>query len=499
VAVRKKGTILIAEDEPEVRNYLEMALRCQGYAVELTENGEEALATLKSLNGEVSLILLDVMMPRMDGIETLRQIRATKPDLPVIMLTGVTATSKVVEAMKSGATDYLQKPISHGDLDAAIRKALSLDDNGAPQELETPAIHDIFVAGCWGGKKMPALLKLVSASDVPVLIEGETGVGKEVLARQIHNRSPRAGKPFLKLNCAALPSELVESELFGYERGAFTGAFKNKPGRFEMAEGGTILLDEIGDMDFKLQAKLLHVLQDQEFERLGGKERVRVNVRVFAATHRNLLQAIEDGCFREDLYYRLAVINLAVPPLRERTDELLPLAECLLRKHTPPGDTVPSISPALRSAMLAYRWPGNIRELENVVRKLIVLRDPDQLAQELEASTRKRNGAGAPGGTRIAIPAGSDTEPHSTTAASSAPEPEARRATGGRSESILEKVQEVKLHAERVAILAALDRTHWNRKQAAMLLKIDYKALLYKMRKLSIEEIASQREEVAAW
>jgi two-component system response regulator AtoC len=300
-----------------------------------------------------------------------------------------------------------------------------------------------------------AAIQHLALSDVPVVLRGESGVGKEVLAREIHRCSPRADAPFLKINCAALPLELLESELFGYERGAFTGALRTTPGKFEVADGGVVLLDEIGDMDYKLQAKLLHVLQDSEFQRLGGRETIRVNVRVLAATHRNLERAVAEKEFREDLYYRLNVISLEVPPLRERSEEILPLAEHFLRKHAVAGLPVPEITLELREALLAYTWPGNIRELENVVRKLLVFADADMIVQELR---RKTYGPAW---------SGQATAPQSPPFG-------------------LRSVSQAYTQAEMQAILEALHSTHWNRKRAARLLDIDYKGLLYKMRKLGI-------------
>ncbi len=482
-----RGTILVVDDDAENRHQLEMMLGCEGYAVESAADGEEALASLEKLD-DVTLVLLDVLMPRLNGIETLQRIRITNPSLPVIMLTGVTATSKVVEAMRCGASDYLLKPFSHRDLKSSIQRALACRPVSEQQKQETAQSENSYFHGAWCDQAVQVLLRQISASDVPVLLEGETGVGKEVVARRIHARSSRAAKPFLKLNCAALPSELVESELFGYERGAFTGALKNKPGRFEMAEGGTILLDEIGDMDFKLQAKLLHVLQDQEFERLGGTERVRVNVRVLAATHCDLYAAMQEGRFREDLYYRLAVVVLRVPSLRERKDEIIPLAEFLLRRHTPAGLAVPEIPPDLQQALLAHSWPGNVRELENLMRKFIVVRDHRMLVAEL--------GASATNHVRIATSA----QPPSF---ASRQHPANRQMDGAKSPravppptkiqaGILDRLDQARAEAETEAILAALHETRWNRKQAAQLLNIDYKALLYKMRKLAIEGIPVQ-------
>jgi two-component system response regulator AtoC len=303
------------------------------------------------------------------------------------------------------------------------------------------------------------------------LIQGETGCGKEVFARELHANSARAGKVFLKLNCAALPSELVESELFGYERGAFTGAFQRRAGMFELANGGTLLLDEIGDMDVRLQAKLLQVLQDKEFRRIGGKEVTKVDVRVLAATHRDLETAISEGTFRADLYYRLNVINVELPPLRERKEDIIPLTEHLLSKHAFPGSPVPAITPNLKYALTTYHWSGNVRELENMVRRLIVLRNPDLIASDLLAkAARRRLGPSAPA--RTAVPG--EMQKAASNAAPKAP--------------ILEQVTKAKQQAEAEAILAALDSTRWNRKQAAVLLQIDYKALLYKLKKLGLED-----------
>jgi two-component system response regulator AtoC len=316
-------------------------------------------------------------------------------------------------------------------------------------------------------KEIHALAGQIGWSEAPVLVQGETGSGKEVIAREFHAHSPRAKKLFLKLNCAALPSELVESELFGYERGAFTGAFQKKAGMFETADGGTILLDEIGDMDVRLQAKLLQVLQDHEFQRIGGKDMIKVDVRVMAATHRDLEKAIADRTFREDLYYRLNVINIHVPSLRERKEDILPLADFLMRKHATAGVPLPALTTELKHAMMTYQWPGNVRELENYVRKLLILRDADLIARELQNKTTRRTLAA--GGAESMI--------------RSAP---ADPASGNA--PILEQVTKAKQQAETDAILAALNSTRWNRKQAAILLKIDYKALLYKMKKLGVEE-----------
>src|SRR5690242_3441105 len=336
------GTILLGEDELEVRSYLEMALRCQGYSVEMAQDGEELLSCLQSNVGTISAVLLDLVMPRKDGFETLKEIRRIDKDLPIIVVSGASSPLNVVEAMKNGATDFLGKPISPEELRQALKNALAKRAAASqpapvPEKPAPSSSRQFFLGNSPQMREIQSVIRQIGWSEVPILIQGETGVGKEVLARELHAESPRADKPFLKLNCAALPSELVESELFGYERGAFTGAFQKKPGMFEVADGGTLLLDEIGDMDFKLQAKLLQVLQDQEFQRLGGKDTVRVDVRVLAATHQDLEKAIGERRFREDLYYRLNVINMRIPALRERKEDIVAFTEFLLKKHTPKG------------------------------------------------------------------------------------------------------------------------------------------------------------------
>jgi two-component system response regulator AtoC len=369
--------------------------------------------------------------------------------------------------MKMGATDFLCKPVAHEDLEKALTRALEMQSAASvPSIRKSAAFTKAFMGRNPRMAEVQALVGQIAWSEAPVLIQGETGTGKEVIARELHAQSPRANKGFLKLNCAALPSELVESELFGYERGAFTGAFQKKAGMFELADGGTILLDEIGDMDVRLQAKLLQVLQDREFTRIGGRETIKVDVRVMAATHRDLEAAIADRTFREDLYYRLNVINLVLPALRERTEDIVPMAEFLMRKHSTAGVPMPTITPELARAMTNYRWPGNVRELENVVRKFLILRDASGLAGELQAKAfRKRE------------------EP-----TLSRPEPIAQPAQPSLGTPILEQVTKAKQQAETDAILAALNSTRWNRKRAAALLEIDYKALLYKMKKLGVED-----------
>ncbi len=479
-------TILIAEDEPEVRNYLRLALTCRGYDVEFAQNGEEAVRCVQSGQDRFSLALLDILMPQKDGIEALREIRDISPGLPVVMLSGASSPANIVAAMKYGASDFLSKPVGHEELCRVIERALPPPPPSAPR-LVPAEFHGPMPppAGTWS-QRVEHLLRTIGSSDVPVLLQGETGVGKEVLARKLHARSPRAAGPFLKLNCAALPSELVESELFGYDRGAFTGAFKSTPGKFEMASGGTILLDEIGDMDFRLQAKLLQVLQDREFMRLGAKEVSRIDVRVMAATHCNLEEAIVESRFREDLYYRLNVIDIQIPPLRERTDEIIPLAEFFIHTHASPTEPPLEILPVLRTALLEHHLPGNVRELENVMRKYLILRNASAVATDLRASGIRRPMRGY-----SVIPALAREHPSAiavTLEPGRLPAPAAAENGAGSAPAILEHVDHAHKAAEAQAIIDALNSCLWNRKQAATVLQIDYKALLYKMRKLGIGE-----------
>jgi len=302
------------------------------------------------------------------------------------------------------------------------------------------------------------------------LFRAKQGRAKRYLPGSCTGFSPRADKPLLKVNCATLPSELIDSELFGYRRGAFTGAVQDKPGQFELADGGTILLDEIGDMDVRLQARLLTVLQDQEFYPLGGRNAVRVNVRVIAATNNDLENAVAMASFRADLYYRLNVINLYVPPLRERREDILPIAAFLLKRHAAPGTPIPRISPALERALLAYVWPGNIRELESVMRRLLIVRNEDLVIAELDRPRRNQvqtfdAGVGA----------------HSVE----------RPADSSHRHPVLEGISKAGGDAERAAIIAALESARWNRKAAAFLLGTGYKALLYRIKKLGISDINS--------
>jgi two-component system response regulator AtoC len=456
-------TVLICEEAPEVGNCLDMAVKSLGYSIQSARDGDEVLSFLQYSRVEFSLLLLDLVVPSRSGRDIVREIRVADAELPVIVVSASSSTPDVVAAMKSGATDFLSKPLAREDLARILSAAPETGNTvckSAPRNTS-----GTFRSANQSIMELESLVAQVGWSGAPVLIQGETGSGKEVLARRLHAQSTRAHKPFLKLNCAALPSELVESELFGYERGAFTGAFEKKAGIFELADGGTILLDEIGDMDVRLQAKLLQVLQDQEFRRIGGRETVKVSVRIMAATHRDLEKAIQDGSFREDLYYRLNVVVLQVPPLRERTEDIVPLGDFLIGRHADEGSRLAGIDLDLGQAMINYNWPGNVRELENYMRRLLIFGDSDAIARDLRARMSRKSPA--------------EDRPRKNHVA-----PIGR----GNGISALEQVTKVNQQAEVVAILAALDSTHWNRKQAATILKVDYKSLLYKLKKLGIDD-----------
>jgi two-component system response regulator AtoC len=452
--------------------------------VEFVENGQDILARLETSKPDV--VILDAA--QRDEFSTVREVRRAYPDLPVIVLSGSPSTSAIVRAMQSGANNVLVKPVSWEALQQAVDELLP----GTFARVGAGEARQVSAAGAWTSR-VERLLRRLSASDVPVLLRGETGSGKEVLARRIHAESMRAGEIFLKLNCAALPSELVESELFGYERGAFTGAYKCNPGKFELAHRGTILLDEIGDMDLKLQAKLLQVLQDQEFLPLGAKELKRVDVRVIAATHRDLEERVLDGSFREDLYYRLKIVSIAIPPLRERRDEIVSLASLFLEKHNQSDSAPPRLGPELRTALLDHPWPGNVRELENVMRSYLVLRDPPLVIAELkETAERSRQ--------RVVQAVESPVQVYSATCIENARDrPDEGRPEGEWSArpvvvrplhaepTELATIDDARKRAETELIVRALNSTGWVRKRAAAALGMEYRAFLYRMKKLGID------------
>jgi DNA-binding NtrC family response regulator len=366
--------ILIVDDELNMRLVLAAMLKKEGYDVTAAADGAEALRILEA--GPVAAVVTDLKMPRVDGMELLDRASRQYPDIPVIIITAHGTVATAVEALKKGALDYITKPFELEELKNVVSKAIrtrTLKEN----ELLLPP-EDIERAGIIGASQSTReifdAIKRVAPTTTTILITGETGTGKELVAEAIHRNSPRKKNPLIKINCAAIAETLMESELFGYEKGAFTGAAITKPGRFELAHKGTLFLDEVGEIPRDMQVKLLRVLQEQEFERVGGLKTIRVDVRIIAATNRNLQQSVQEGSFREDLFYRLNVFPIAVPPLRERTDDILPLVEFFVEKFNRKLDlAVTGIAPAVMDMFLRYPWPGNIRELENLIERMMLL------------------------------------------------------------------------------------------------------------------------------
>ncbi len=460
----QKANILLVDDEPGMLRYIRTLLEVDDYKVETASTGEEAVQRVqKGLRPD--LILLDLVMPGIDGLQTLEQIRQIHSTAKVVMLSCVTDTRKVVQSIRLGAHDYITKPFQKAELDAVIDQCLGTNPQNYPGEVEELNDDTFFVAASPAMRKLRSQAALVANVDIPVLMLGESGTGKEVMARLIHKLSPRAHRTFLKVNCAAVPGDLLESELFGYEPGAFTGATHSKPGKFELCNKGTILLDEIGEMPYGLQAKLLHVLQDQQFSRLGSRSMVKVDVRILAATNINIPEALACKRLREDLYYRLNAFTLNVPPLRERKEEIPILLKHFMSRMAERYARPPlPLSPELVQACLEYTWPGNLRELSNFIKRYLVLADEKAAISELHP---KSDGAGAH--------IGSESE-------------EGSAAAGGGLKSLARTAKD---EAEAEAIAKALDATNWNRKQAAALLKISYKALLYKIRQYGLAEANS--------
>jgi len=378
--------VLIVEDDEPAAELVRMFLQSQGHRVEVVRSGRAALARL-AVAPLPDVVLLDMVMPEMSGIETLRRYRAAGGSVPVIMVSGLDEPQAVVGAMRAGANDWVTKPLNSEDLLERLDRVV--EQNPVRASTSTSVLTQVGVPARALGvsaamRRIESLLDRVADADVPILITGESGVGKDVVARELHARSNRRERVFVKINCAALPENLLESELFGYERGAFTGAQRAKPGQFELADGGTLFLDEIGEMPAPLQAKLLQALQDGEFYRVGGQKKVRVDVRVIVATNVNLEKAIADGRFREDLYYRLNVVQVRVPPLRERREDIPTLLQTFIERYGRRyGRTGADVPAEVVQRFLAYDWPGNVRELENLVRRLMVLRDPSYVYAEM--------------------------------------------------------------------------------------------------------------------
>ena len=458
--------LLAVDDDPNLREWFATLGARLGYELEFAENAATALEAFQRRKPD--LVTLDVRLSGTSGLETLKALRELDSEVPVVMLSGQGQTPVIVQAMRAGATDFLRKPFEPEELEVACRKALEKGQlerevarlrEQAPKALaeerpcflfsDNPKMH-----------RIEELIEHVADTDITVLIRGESGTGKELVARSLHEHSVRPQGPFVKVNCAALPSELLESELFGYEKGAFTGAQRRKLGKFELAHGGTVFLDEISEMKPAIQAKLLQVLQDGQFSRLGGEGDVQVDARVIAATNRNLEEDVAQGRFREDLFYRLNVVSIKIPPLRQRSDEIPTLVDHFLRIYCRAyGKEDRTLSESLMGAFQRYTWPGNVRELENLVKRFVVLGSEQSLLEELATRVARKPEA---------VPKLTELD---------------RYVAGEVDRVNLKRLgREAAQRAEKRLIEKVLQRTRWNRREAAEILQISYKALLYKMK-----------------
>lgn len=451
--------ILIVDDEPSMRANLSELLEGEGYAVELASNGKEAIKKTKDYHPVV--VLMDIKMPRLSGIEALHAIKEYDSSIPVIIFTAYGTNEKPIEAIKAGAFDYLEKPFDIDEflnvINSAVRqykKVKTLDnDNVIPSKSDWVAKEQHIVGA---SKKMQEILKLVgkiAPKSATVLIEGESGSGKEVIADAIHRHSNRANGPLIKINCGALPESLLESELFGHEAGAFTDANQRRLGRFELADGGTIFLDEVNTLKPSTQIKLLRVLQHFTFERVGGEKTIKTDARIIAATNKSLKQEVKNGNFREDLFYRLNVLNISIPPLRERLEDIEPLTKFFLQKYAPKSEIV--ISPEALEYLKSYHWPGNVRELENIIERATILMNGKILEKK-----------------DLSISLKSDIsniyESHT-----------------GKGDIPMQKILE---NVEKDLILKGLHRTKWNKTKAAKLLGINRRLLYSKIEQYGITQ-----------
>ena len=456
--------ILVIDDEANLRKVLAAMLRRDGFDVTVAADGEQGLAEFHK-NG-ADIVVTDLVMPKAGGMEVLRAVNAANPDVPVIIITAHGTVDSAVEAIKAGAFDYITKPYEQAELSAVIAKAAKAHDV-AQRSVRADAKARAAIIG--ESPQLQDVFKIIDkVADTPstVLINGESGTGKELIASALHGASSRRDKPFIKINCAAIPHNLLESELFGYERGAFTGAVTSKPGRFELADGGTLFLDEIGEIPVEMQVKLLRALQEGEFERVGGIKTTRVDVRLIAATNRDLQAEIEAGRFRKDLYYRLAVVPIVLPPLRERRADIPMLAGHFVEKYNRKlNKKIESISDDAMALLQAYNWPGNIRELENLIERVLLFADgPSITAKDLPDPIRQGSGTPAP-------------------ALSAAPL-EASTGEGGLKDIVRMKAAEL----EKDLITKALEETGGNVTRAAKLLQISRKSLQTKMKEFGLRD-----------
>jgi two-component system response regulator AtoC len=471
----ERKQVLIVDDEPNLRKILSAQLSRDGYDVLTAEDGEQGLATLKEHH--IDLVITDLKMPKVDGMTLLKKALIEEPELPIILITAHGTIDTAVEALKAGAFDFVTKPFDKDEVRQIVSKALKTRELRGADATATPSAPGSRF-GIIGASpfviEMYAILERVADTPTTVLITGESGTGKELVARALHEHSGRKDKPFIKVNCAAIPKELIESELFGYERGAFTGAVTSKPGRFELANGGTLFLDEIGEIPIEMQVKLLRALQESEFERVGGIKTIRVDVRLVAATNRDLKKLIAGGSFREDLFYRLNVVPIRLPALRERTGDIPLLVEHFLIKFNERlRKKVEGIEADTMEVLVQYPWPGNIRELENVVERAVLFCDTQKLrVGDLAPEVRGIQAIG-----NVALP-----------------EADLQVALAGEG-GLKEHVKVAMSRLERELVSRALQQTGGNVTHAARLLKISRKGLQLKMKELGLREGALDKGE----
>jgi DNA-binding NtrC family response regulator len=494
-----KTRVLIVDDDPSMARFLTNYLSRLNFEVNSAASGEEAIRLFRVY--DPNLVLMDMAMTGMSGLDALERLKQIKPDIGAIIVSGQNNPELIFRASKAGADDYILKPFEPKDLENRIARVLEKQRiNTQATEIRDHVRHNDFSMLFGTSPKMEEVkqtIEQVADTSATVLIRGESGTGKEVVARLVYGNSLRKDKPFVKVNCAAIPHELLESELFGYEPGAFTGANRQKLGKFDLANQGTLFLDEISEMHPALQAKLLHVLQDGEFARLGGKRDIAVDVRVLAATNKPLERAVEEGHFREDLFYRLNVVTIHIPPLRERREEIPVFIDFFLRKYSDfYGKSPAPFSDYAVSRMMDYNWPGNIRELENLVKRYVIVGKESQIIREL--STHKPVISSVTGSSPLW---GAKPSDQSGVANAAPVVPIATTAIPASEEempSLLEIGRRAAMQAEREAIEKVLAQTRWNRRQAAKILKISYKALLNKLKAIEEQNQAAQTKQQTA-
>jgi DNA-binding NtrC family response regulator len=492
-----KFRVLVVPDDDSTDQSVCSHLIRRGFDVSQAFSGDEAIRMLRAHNP--GLVLLGGSGPRPRALNTLARIKQIKPEIAVVMLSGRHDPDTIFKASKLGADDYLSIPFEPKELDLRIDQILEKRQPSAEvTQLRDQVRRNGDFAMLFGAspkmEEVKNTIEHVADTTATVLIRGESGTGKEVVAHMIYAQSGRSDKPFVKINCAAIPYELLESELFGYEAGAFTGANRQKLGKFDLANSGTLFLDEVSEMHAALQAKLLHVLQDGHFSRLGGKRDISVDVRVLAATNKPLERAVEEGLFREDLFYRLNVIAIHIPPLRERTEEIPVFLDYFLRKYSEVygKQPVPFGDDAV-GRMMEYNWPGNIRELENLVKRYVIVGNEAQITRELSMQKPIMASAGSASGWGV-IAARSDRDAGQVETAPVAAIPiTAKGNGGGETPSLLEIGRRAAMLAEREAIVSVLTQTRWNRRQAAKILKISYKALLNKLKVIEGQRAAQSK------